>query len=145
MFDENDFRERVGKLESMGKQMEMMEEQLLYVDEVVKDHSSAEETINKFKGESEDSEVLVPLGANTHIYCKVGRNDKVLVGLGADLSAETDVDSAVDIISRRKQDILNTKSELEERLKHIKQEYQKLEQELQREYQELQAAQGQQG
>ncbi len=141
MVDENDFRERLGKLEAIGKQLEALEEQLLYIDEITNEHSAAEETIKGFKDEKEDSEVLVPLGANTHIYCKVGRNDKVLVGLGSDISAETDAEVAIDIINRRKRDIMNTRTELENKVNQLGQEYQSLEQELQEEYQQLQLAQ----
>ncbi len=141
MVDENDIREKLGKLEVIGKQLEVLEEQLLYIEEVVNEHSTAEETIKGFKGEKEGAEVLVPLGANTHIYCTVGRNDKVLVGLGADISAEMGTDAAVDLIGRRKTDILNTKTELENKANQLGLEYQRLEQELQREYQELQLAQ----
>ncbi len=141
MVDENDFRERLSKLEAIGKQLEAMEEQLMYIDEIIGEHSAAEETIKSFKDEKEDSEVLVPLGANTHIYCKVGRNDKVLVGLGADISAETDAEAAIDVIDRRKKDIMNTRTEIENQVSQLGQEYQNLEQELQQEYQELQLAQ----
>ncbi len=138
MIDENEFREKMGRFETMGSQIESVGDQLNYVDAIIQEHDAAAKLMDGFKDQGEDTEVLVPVGANSHINCKVGKNDKVLIGLGADISVETDVASATDIIERRKKDLLSTKSELENGLNKLEQEYHKLSEELQREYQELQ-------
>ncbi len=143
MVDENEFRERMSKFETMGSQIESLGEQLEYVKSIISEHEEAEKLMGRFKEQDEDTEVLVPAGASSHIYCKVGRSDKVLIGLGADISAETDVESASGIIERRKKDLLSTKTELENGFNRLEQEYQELGQTLQKEYQELQM-QGQQ-
>ncbi len=143
MVDENEFRERMGRFETMGSQIESLGEQLDYVKGIINEHDEAEELMKRFKDQGEDTEVLVPAGANSHIYCKVGRSDKVLIGLGSNISAETDVESAADIIERRKKELLSTKTELESGLNKLEQEYQQLGEALQKEYQELQM-QGQQ-
>ncbi len=143
MVDENEFREKMGKFENMGSQIESLGEQLDYVKGIIDEHNEAEKLTDRFKDQDEDTEVLVPAGANSHIYCKVGRSDKVLIGLGSKISAETDVETAADIIERRKKDLMSTKTELESGLNNLEQEYKELGEALQKEYQELQM-QGQQ-
>lgn len=141
MVTENELREKVSRLEALNQQVETLEEQMVYIENLIEEHQDAKKTIHKYSEEEEGSEMLVPIGASTHIYCKVGDTEKALIGLGADTSAKKKFDEAEDIIQRRSDDFKETKDAIEDKLNEIRQESQKLESEVQREYQELQSQQ----
>ena len=49
----------------------------------------------------EGAEMLVPIGAGSYIWARVGRVDKVVVGVGADVAVEMDVEKAKEVIGDR--------------------------------------------
>ncbi len=139
MTSEQELREKVGRLEVIESQIEVIEEQIGYINQLIKDHNEAMETFEKYSQEEEGSEMIVPVGANSRIYCTVGNTDKVLIGLGADISAETDVEKATEVLEKRKKELTSNRSEMENNLTKLNTEYQKLESEVREEYQELQS------
>ena len=52
------------------------------------------ETIKTIKGLKSDTEILVPIGSDSFVTAKLAATDKVITGLGADVSAEQNVDGA---------------------------------------------------
>ncbi len=144
MVTQEELREKVSRLEALNQQIETFEEQMGYIENLIEEHQDAKKTIQKYSEEEEGSEMLVPIGASTHIYCRVGDTDKVLIGLGADTSAKKNFDEAEEIIQRRTDDFKETKEAIEGKLKEIEEDAQKLEMEVQKEYQEFQTQQAQQ-
>ncbi|MFO7991663.1 MAG: prefoldin subunit alpha [Thermoplasmata archaeon] len=139
MTSEQELREKVGRLEVINSQLDVLEEQIGYINQLINDHNEAIKTFEKYSQEEEGSEMMVPVGANSRVYCKVGNTDKVLIGLGADISAETNVEKATEILEKRKKELTSNRSEMENNLNKLNTEYQKLESEVREEYQELQS------
>ena len=57
-------------------------------------------TLDGLSGQ-EGAEVLVPIGAGSYVWARVERVDKVVVGVGADVAIEMDVEKAKEIIGER--------------------------------------------
>ena len=144
MVEEEEFRQKVNRLQSLNSQMEVFEEQLEFIDELIEEHDEAKATMKKYMEKEEGSEMLVPIGASSYLYSKVGTKDKVLIGLGSDISAEKKVEEAVEIIEKRKDEFESNKKELKEKRDELKEEAEELEQEVRQEYQQMQAQQMQQ-
>ena len=49
----------------------------------------------------EGAEMLVPIGAGSYVWARVERVDKVVVGVGADVAIEMDVERAKEVIGER--------------------------------------------
>jgi prefoldin alpha subunit len=59
------------------------------------------ETIKTIKGLKLDTEILVPIGSDSFVTAKLATTDKVITGLGADVSAEQSVDGAKQMLEAR--------------------------------------------
>ncbi|MFW6048411.1 MAG: prefoldin subunit alpha [Candidatus Natronoplasma sp.] len=143
MVDEQEFRNKVNRLQNLNAQIEIFENQVEFLKEKIQEHETAKNTMKEYMKKEEGSELLVPIGASSYLYSRVGSKDKVLIGLGADISAEKNVDEAVDVIDKRKKEVEDNKEEIQKRLKELEVDAQKLEREVQQEYQQLQQGQQQ--
>ncbi len=139
MVNQQEFRQKVNRLQQLNSQVEAFQNQLDFIDELIEGHNQAKKTMEKYSEKEQGSQLLVPIGANSFIQSKVGDNDKVLIGLGADVSAEKEVNEAMDIVEERKKEFEDTKADLEEDFNEMKNQAQELEQEVRQEYQELQS------
>ncbi len=139
MVNQQEFRQKVNRLQQLNSQVQAFENQLDFIDELIEGHDQAMETMKNYSKKEPGSQLLVPIGANSYLQSKVGDNDKVLIGLGADVSAEKEVSEAMDIVEDRKKEFEDTKDELMEDFNEMKKQAQELEQEVREEYQELQS------
>ena len=139
MVNQQEFRQKVNTLQQLNSQLEAFQNQLDFIDEVIEGHNQAKKTMENYSKKEQGSQLLVPIGANSYLQSRVGDKDKVLIGLGADISAEKEVSEAMEIVEKRKEEFKETKDDLMEDFEELKQQAQKLEQEVRQEYQELQS------
>jgi len=59
------------------------------------------ETIKTIKELKQNTEILVPIGSDSFVTAKLATTDKVITGLGADVSAEQSVDGAKQMLEAR--------------------------------------------
>ncbi|MFW6142088.1 MAG: prefoldin subunit alpha [Candidatus Saliniplasma sp.] len=139
MVNQQEFRQKVNMLQQINSQVEAFQNQLDFIDELIEGHNQAKKTMENYSKKEPGSQLLVPIGANSYLQSKVGDNDKVLIGLGADVSAEKEVSEAMEIVEKRKKEFKDTKEDLMEDFNELKKQAQDLEQEVRQEYQELQS------
>ncbi len=139
MVNENELREKMMVLETIKSQIGVVEEQKEFVDGLIEDHEMARKTVESYAGQEDGEEMFIPVGGNAHVISTVKKSDRILVKLGADISALTEIEKAEEIMEKRKKDLVQTKTSLESSLNRLAQEYQNLESEVQREYMELQS------
>lgn len=139
MVNENELREKMMVLETIKSQIGVVEEQREFVDGLIEDHEMAMKTVEGYTDQEDGEEMFIPVGGNAHVISKVKKSDRILVKLGANVSALTEIEKAGEIMEKRKKDLVQTKTSLESSLNRLAQEYQKLESEVQREYMELQS------
>ncbi|MFO7791383.1 MAG: prefoldin subunit alpha [Candidatus Saliniplasma sp.] len=139
MVNQQEFRQKVNRLQQLNSQVEAFQDQLDFIDNMIEGHNEAKKTMENYSKKESGSQLLVPIGANSYLLSKVGENDKVLIGLGADVSAEKEVGEAKEIVEKRKKEFKDTKDDLMEDFEEMKQQAQQLEQEVRQEYQELQS------
>ncbi len=139
MVDENELREKMMRLETIKSQMQTVQGQKEFVEGLIEEHSEAIKTVGNYGKQEEGEETFVPVGGNAHVVSKVGKSNKVLIGLGADISALTGAEEAEEIMEKRKKELSQTLTSLKSSIDNLNAEYQSLESEVQREYQELQS------
>lgn len=139
MVNQQELRQKVNRLESLNQQLESFKEQIEFIDEKIEEHEKAKKTMKAYSEKEEGADLLVPVGGSSFLQSKVGANSKVIIDLGADVSAEKEVDEAIEILEKRKQEFEEKKEDVEEEHDELEQESQELEQEVRKEYQELQS------
>jgi len=92
LFNELQNYEAVADL--LRQQMNMMANSLTELSMTV-------ETIKTIKGLEPNTEILVPIGSDSFVTAKLAATDKVITGLGADVSAEQSVDGAKQMLEAR--------------------------------------------
>lgn len=76
--------------------------------------------IKRLKELKPDTEILVPIGSDSFITAKLALSDKVITGLGADVSAERKADDAIQVLEARGK-------EIEEAIERTREELERLE------------------
>lgn len=112
-------------------QAESYTQQIGVIQASLEEHEKALTTMKALENIEEGGELLVSIGAGTAIYATLDRKDKVIVSFGGGVSAEKDLKSAIDIVTKRQKELLETQKRLAEAVSGVEAEIQKLEQNLQ--------------
>ncbi|MCW7077066.1 MAG: prefoldin subunit alpha [Candidatus Syntropharchaeales archaeon] len=129
--DKEHVQEMIAKLRQLQVQAESYTHQITAVQASLTDHEKALLTLNAVEKMEDGGELLVSVGAGAAVYATLTRKDKVIVGLGGGVSAEKDIKSAIEIITKRQEELSNSHKQLTEILAGVEAEAQKIEQELQ--------------
>jgi len=143
MVNQMELQQKANRLEQMRSQIEMLQDHKGMIEDLLEEHNEAKKTMKKYQEKEEGTEIMVPIGADSYVHSKITNNNQVLIGLGSDLSAERDIDDALEVVERKKDKIKENKKEVENQIEELTQNAQELEQELRKEYQELQQQQQQ--
>ena len=114
--DEKELQQSLRTLELYKAQMESLDQQYEFMAVTLKETTKAKETMEAYKKVEEGSEMLTPIGGSSFVFTKAAGTDKAIVGIGADMAVETDIDDA---ISRFEDRI----KEVEEAMKSLNKRY----------------------
>ncbi|UCE73716.1 MAG: prefoldin subunit alpha [Methanomassiliicoccales archaeon] len=117
--DETELQESIRTLEFYRAQMENYDQQFGFLGAQVKEHNSAKETMTGYKELKEGSITLIPIGAGSFLFAKVADPNKAMVGMGANVVIETDMDDATAKLDDRIK-------EIEEGMKSLSEKYQEI-------------------
>lgn len=104
-----------GYIESLSSQIEMIEVAL-------NEHIRAKETIDNYINLKEGHELLIPIGANSFIYAKKTKAKKAIVGIGAKISVEEDLEKAQERIDEKIKNLQQNGEELAKQLNEVQQQ-----------------------
>lgn len=123
---EKEFQEAIARFRNYQAQAEAIAQQMAVVQGSVDEHNKAMTALDAIKALEKGAELLVPVGANCQIHASLGRNDRVIVSLGADVSVERAPDDAAAILKKRRDELEGLRTKLAEALGRIEEEMQKL-------------------
>ena len=115
--NEQELAESLRTLENYKAQMEGFDQQFGFLSSTMKEHTEAKDTLSGYKDLKEGQETLIPIGAGSFLFAKVLDPSKAMVGLGADMVVETNIDDAVSKINERI-------AEIEDAMKMVTDKYQ---------------------
>lgn len=136
--NEEEVRQMMATLDFYRGQLEGLAEQGQIIQMSLQENIRARETLKKYKEAGEGSEILVPMGGDSFVKAKVSSSDKVLVGLGAGITMEKTIDSALETIEKRVEELTETANTIAEKRSQMEAEHAKLTQKLQETYQQMQ-------
>jgi prefoldin alpha subunit len=126
------------------KRAEMIQQQVGMVQISIEDCNRALTTIEELSNVSEDSEMMFPIGSGSFVYANISHVDKVVVDVGAGISAERPIADAKEILERRKERLASALDNMNNSLLQISQQMQAIEAFLARQQQQMQGMPGSQ-
>ncbi|UCG69583.1 MAG: prefoldin subunit alpha [Thermoplasmata archaeon] len=117
--DEKELAQSLRTLELYKAQLENFDQQYEFLAMTIKEHNRAKETIQGYKELKEGSETLIPIGAGSFLYAKVSDSKRAMVGIGADIVVDTDMDEALSKLEERIKEIEEAAKSLSERYQEI--------------------------
>ena len=127
--NEDQIRDLVEKMQAYQGRMEALQQQANLIQASVNDVDAALKAITSLEGAGEGHEMLVPIGAGSFVHATIAKPDKVLVGLGADISVERTVADARNIFQTRRTELEKALAEVNGVLNQVAGELMRLQQE----------------
>lgn len=144
LLTQEQLQELSGRYQQMQSQAEALSQQVNMLQITIRDVETALTTVDALKDETADKETLVPIGFGSFVNATLKNPDKIVVGIGAGVSVEKNVDDAKALLDNRKEELTKYHDKLNENLTKFAQELQNIQAIMQQQAQLHQAAQGQQ-
>ena len=144
LLTQEQLQELSGRYQQMQSQAEALSQQVNMLQITIRDVETALTTVDALKDETADKETLVPIGFGSFVNATLKNPDKIVVGIGAGVSVEKNVDDAKALLDKRKEELTKYHEKLNENLTKFAQELQNIQAVMQQQAQLHQAAQGQQ-
>ena len=144
LLTQEQLQELSGRYQQMQSQAEALSQQVNMLQITIRDVETALTTVDALKNETADKETLVPIGFGSFVNATLKNPDKIVVGIGAGVSVEKNVDDAKALLDKRKEELTKYHEKLNENLTKFAQELQNIQAVMQQQAQLHQAAQGQQ-
>ena len=116
---EEELRRTSAELRFLEQTAEAIQSKINMVNAVITDLVYASMALEGLEKEKENSELLVPIGSNSHIKAKLENPDKVIVGMGAGVSVEKTLQEAKEIVKNRQENLEKTRMSLQQQLAQV--------------------------
>jgi prefoldin alpha subunit len=136
--EEEELRQMMTTLDFYRNQLESLAEEEKAVKTSLEGNTRARGTLKKYKEADEGADILVPVGGDSFVYAKVSSSERVLVGLGSGITVEKSVDSALETIDKRIEELREITKDISEKRSSMEAEHANLTQRIQEAYQEMQ-------
>lgn len=117
--DEEELRKLSVELRLLEQTAETLQSRLSMINAVATDLTYASMALEGLDKEKENSEFLVPIGGTSYVKAKLDNPDRVIVGLGAGVSAEKTRQEAKDIIKKRLEDLEKTRTSVQQQFVQV--------------------------
>ncbi len=84
----------------------------------------AHNTLDGFKSLQEGEDTLIPIGAGSYVRMKIADSKKLVMGIGAGAAIEKDVDSSVEELKGRLQELDKARNSIQQQLEQTLARYQ---------------------
>ncbi len=99
--DEEELRKLSVEMRLLEQTAETLQQRMSMLNAAMTDLTYANLTLEGVEQESENAELLVPIGGGSYVKAKLSSSDKVIVGMGAGVSIEKTVSEAKTILKER--------------------------------------------
>ena len=124
---EQDVRNLAVQHRELQQQAESLQQQMGMVQMSIEDCTRAIATLDELDAVSGSINTMIPLGGGTFIHADVSNVEKVVVGLGAGISAEKSPSEAKELLNGRKEELGKVIERLNGSLSQISQRIQSIE------------------
>jgi prefoldin alpha subunit len=105
---EDELRRLSMEMQYLEQTAEALQQRIGMINAAMTDLSYASTTLEGLEKEQENTEMIVPIGGSSYIKVKLAQPDKVIVGLGAGVSAEKTLAEAKATMKERMEELEKT-------------------------------------
>jgi prefoldin alpha subunit len=116
---ENQLRQLITEMRMMEGTVNTLQQRLQIVLASVSELRLARKSLEDLKNIEPGNNLLVPIGGSAFINANLGDSDKIVVGIGADVSLEMTQYDALNDISERLEEMEKAQSSIEQQLTQI--------------------------
>jgi len=122
--------EKVAILQQIQRDFEVLQRRLVELELVANEYRRAVSTLEFLKGTEGEVNALISLGGGIYAYSDIKESKKVLVDIGSGVVVEKDVESALEFLKKRLEEIDRSSAETTNTLKSLALEASKIQQEI---------------
>jgi prefoldin alpha subunit len=116
---EDQLRQILYQLQLMEGSVQTLQQRLDVLTSASADLAMSKNSLTELKELKVDSPLLIPVGGGAFIHAKSADLSKVIIGIGADVSVEMDLDKTLETISGRLTDVEKAQVSVQEQLSQI--------------------------
>jgi prefoldin alpha subunit len=116
---EDQFRRVVYELQLMDGSVQVLQQRMQILSAALADLRLAQQSLNDLKNVDAETPILIPVGGGTFVNAELGEIKKVIVGVGADVSVEMELDKAIADISSRLEEVEKAQAAVDQQLTQI--------------------------
>jgi prefoldin alpha subunit len=116
---ENRLRQLITEMNMMEGTVNTLQQRLQIVMSSISELRLAKQSLEDLKDVEPGSNLLVPVGGSAFINANLGEINKVIVGIGANVSLEMGLDEALEDINERLEEMDKAQSSVEQQLNQI--------------------------
>jgi prefoldin alpha subunit len=117
--NEEELRRLSAEVRLLEQTAEAIQSRINMINAVMADLTYANMTLEGLEKETENTELLVPIGGNSHIKAGLVNPDKIIVGIGAGVSMEKTRQEAKEIIKNRLESTDKARMSLQQQLAQV--------------------------
>ncbi|MGC8663741.1 MAG: prefoldin subunit alpha [Thermoplasmata archaeon] len=104
MENENALENLLATADVLKKHIENLNVQIQFLREQREEHYNAKLTLESYL-KLENEEILMDIGADTFVYCKVSEKKKAMISIGSNVILEYDIPKAIETLNSRIKDL----------------------------------------
>jgi prefoldin alpha subunit len=116
---EEELRKLSVEIRFLEQTAEAAQSRINVINAVITDLNYANMALEGLEKEKENAELLVPIGGNSYIRAKLDSPDKLIVGMGAGVSAERTLHESKEIVKKRLGNLEKTRDSLQQQLSQV--------------------------
>jgi prefoldin alpha subunit len=116
---EDQLRRILYELQLMENTAQVLQQRMQILTQAQTELRVSQQSLNDLKDVQPDTPILVPVGGAAFVHAKTAPVEKVIVGVGADVSIEMEYPKAVEDINKRLEEVEKTLAAVEEQLGQV--------------------------
>lgn len=116
---EEQLRRLILEYQLMQGTAQLLQQRYELAQSAITDLRVAESSLRALKETQAGENILVPVGGNTFVNAKLGAPDKVIVGIGANVSVDMDIDKAIENVTERLKEVEKSFQAIQQQLEQI--------------------------
>ncbi|PKK86264.1 MAG: prefoldin subunit alpha [Thermoplasmata archaeon HGW-Thermoplasmata-1] len=128
--------DKLARLDFYKANMQAAIEQVGFLNAVAQDHFRALETLKALSEKDVSKEVLLPIGGDIHLFAAVADASRVISGIGAGISVERDVKSALEHLEKTIKELAEKEVGLSRSVQQLEAEAERLAAEIEKQYEQ---------
>ena len=118
MSKEEELRQLATQISTIEYQISFLQQQFGFLSERLAELSVSSSTLNSIK-KTKEEDILLPVGGSVFAFGKLADNSRVIIGLGANVFAEKEIDEAIKDINERQLEIEGLQKQTRQQIEQL--------------------------